>query len=78
MVIVAGIIIIFVLEGSLCRRFELPDPCNAPGDPHWSFDLVFDQACGFIDEGRSEGRVFRESECAAAHCGLVGELPWLE
>jgi hypothetical protein len=27
---------------------------------------------GFIDKGRSEGRISGESECAAAHRGVVG------
>ena len=35
-------------------------------------------AGGLIDEGRSEGRVSGELECAAAHRGVVGVIDKVE
>jgi len=59
--------VVVPMEGTLCGRFELPDPSDPSGDLHGSVDLVPDMAGGFVDEGCSKGRISSESECAAAH-----------
>ena len=63
------------MKGRLCGGFELPDPCDASGDPHGSFDLVFGMAGRFIDESRSKGRISGKPERAATHLGVVGNPP---
>ena len=61
------------MKGKLWGRIEPPDPSDASSEPYGGVDLVFGVATGFVDEGRSEGRVPSEAECAAAHHDVMGE-----
>ena len=61
------------MKGRSCGWIELSDPGDAPSDLSGGVDPVPGLTGGFVDEGRSEGRVSRESKCTAAHCGLVEE-----
>ena len=70
-IIITRVGVVVPMDGRLCGRIELPDPSDAPDDPHGGVDLVPDMAGGFVDEGRAEGRISSESECAAAHCGTT-------
>lgn len=54
-------------EGRLWGQVELPDPGDASDHPDGGVDLVFRVAGGFVDEGRSEGRVPSELECTDTH-----------
>lgn len=68
-IIIAGIRVCVLgpMNGSLWGRSELPDPSHALSDLHRGFDLVSEVTGGFIDKGRSKGRVLSKLECAAAH-----------
>ena len=57
----------------MCGWMQFPDPGDASGDLYGCVDLVLGIAGGLVDEDRSQGRIARESECAAAHGGTVGE-----
>jgi len=72
--IIAGVrIVVFVLmDGRLCGWMELPDPGDASDHLYGGVNLVLCMACGFVDEGRPEGRVSNELERARAHCGMAG------
>ena len=57
----------------MCGWMQFPDPGDASGDLYRCVDLILGMTGGLVDKDRSQGRVSRESECAAAHGGTVGE-----